>query len=83
MGKNFFFNFWGFLFKMHIFEVVTFFSRVMAARIYKIHVFDETFSVLTIRVSMATKLIRVVTCCRKLPPKNMHNTSMELSCEVT
>ena len=60
-----------------------FFSRVVAVRIYKIHVFDETFSLLTIRVSMATKLIKVVTCCRELPPKNLHNTSTEWSCEVT
>ena len=67
------------------FEVVTFFlawwlfnqlNFSMAARIYKIHVFDKAYFLLTNRMPMATKRFRVVTCCEELSPKNIHDTSM-------
>ena len=34
--------------------------------IYKIHVFDEAFFFLTMRMPMVTKLCRVVICCEEL-----------------
>ena len=50
----------------------------VALHIYKIHVFVEAFFLLTIRMSIATKLFRVVTC-EELSPINIHDTSMEWS----
>ena len=87
-GKNMFFNFWALLLKMCIFEVVTFFFRLVAGYpinsifqwqyvIYKIHVFDEAFFLLTIRMPMVTKLFRVVTCWEELLLMNMHDISKE------
>ena len=38
----------------------------VAVRIYKIHVFDEAFFFLTIRMRMVTKRFSVVTCCKEL-----------------
>ena len=83
-GKNMFFNFWALLLKMYIFEVVTFFSCLVVIQstqffsvstFYKIHVFDEPFFLLTIRMLMITKLFRVVTCCKQLSPMYMHGIS--------
>ena len=77
---------------MYIFEVVTFFLVQwssnqlifsVAVRIYKIHVFDEVFFLLTIRMPIATKFFRVVTCCEELSLINMHDTSIEWSHGVT
>ena len=74
-GKNMFFNILALLFKIYIFEVVTFFSFVVVIQstqflvvvyIYKISVFDEAFFHLIIRMPMITKLFRVVTCCKEL-----------------
>ena len=74
-GKNMFFNFWALL-KMYIFEVVTFFSCLVFIQStqfwFKIRVFDEAFFPLTIRMPMITEVLRVVTCCRELPPVHMH-----------
>ena len=50
---------------------------LVAVRIYKIHVFDEVFLPLAIRMVMITTLFRVVIHCEKLSPINMHDTSME------
>ena len=49
----------------------------MAVSMYKIHVFNEGFFLLTIRMPIATKLFRVVTSCEELSPINMHDTSVE------
>ena len=74
-GKKMFFNILALLFKIYIFEVVTFFSFVVVIQstqflvvvyIYKISVFDEAFFHLIIRMPMITKLFRVVTCCKEL-----------------
>ena len=74
-GKKMFFNILALLFKIYIFEVVTFFSFVLVIQstqflvvvyIYKISVFDEAFFHLIIRMPMITKLFRVVTCCKEL-----------------
>ena len=43
---------------MYIFEGLKFFS--VALKIYKIHVLGEAFLLLTIRMSMVTKLVRVI-----------------------
>ena len=60
-----FFNFWSLLLKVYIFEVARFFSCLVniqstqfsvVVHIYKICVFDEAFSLLTIRMPMITKL---------------------------
>ena len=92
MGKNNVFNFWEIVFKMYIFEIVTSFlaqwlsnqlNFSKAVPINKIHVFDEAFVLLTIRMPMATKLSRVVTCCDELSPTNMHDTLVEWSCGIT
>ena len=53
------------------------------ARIYKIHVFDEAFSLLIIRMPIVTKLVRMVTYREELPPINLHDTSIWWSCDVT
>ena len=55
---------------MYIFEVASFFfstsgypinSILSGSRcLYKIHVFDEAFFLLTIRMALVTKLVRVV-----------------------
>ena len=54
---------------MYIFEVVSFFFStsgyqstqfLVAVGVYKIHVFDEAFFLLTIRIALVTKLVRVV-----------------------
>ena len=61
--KNVFFNFWTLLLKMyHLCVCDIFFSSsgypinsiFSAVRIYKIHVFDEAFFLLTIRMPMVT-----------------------------
>ena len=74
-GKKMFFNILALLFKIYIFEVVTFFSFVVVIQstqflvvvyIYKISVFDEAFFHLIIRMPMITKFFRVVTCCKEL-----------------
>ena len=71
---------------MHIFDVVTFFSRLVviqsthfleAVLIYKIHIFDEAFFLLFIRMPMTTKIFRIATCREDLAPINIHETSME------
>ena len=71
----FFFSFGHFFFKMYIFEVVTFFSHLVVTNqlnfsvvvhIYKIHVFDEAFFLLIIRMPMATKLSRAIICWEQL-----------------
>ena len=66
-----FFNFWALLLKMYIFEVVTFFSRLAVVHIYNIHVFDEVFFPLTVRMPMVTNLFRVVIYCEEISPINM------------
>ena len=76
---------------MYISEVVTFFPSLAviqstqflaAVHVYEIHIFDEAFLLLTIRMPMATKPFRVVTCCEELSPIAMHGTSMEWFCGV-
>ena len=95
MGKimGFFFNFWLLLLKMCIFEDVKFFSCLAAG--YSINcifqgqyvfirfILMKRFFLLTIRMSMVTKVFRVATCCEELSPINMHDISTEWSCEVT
>ena len=54
----------------------------VAVHIYKIHVFDEPFFLLTIRIRMVTKLFWVVACCEELTPITMHDISKEWSCGV-
>ena len=88
--KNMFFNFWTLLIKMYIFAVVAFFSCLVLIQwtqffsgstylhIHKIHVFDEAFFLLFIRIPMTIKLFRVVSCCREL-----HSISTEWSCGIT
>ena len=92
VGENMFFNFWTPLLKMYIFEVVTFFSCLVVIQstqffsvstFYKIHVFDEPFFLLTIRMLMITKLFRVVTCCKQLSPMYMHGISTGWFCGAT
>ena len=39
---------------------------LVAVRIYKIHVFDEAFFLLTVRMAMIFKLFRLIKCCKKL-----------------
>ena len=48
----------------------------------KIHVFDESFFLLNIRMPIVSKLFRVVTHCEDLPPINMHDISTDRSCGV-
>ena len=55
----------------------------VTVRIYKVHVFDEVFFLLTIRMTMVTKLFRVVTCCDEFSPINSRGISTEWSCWVT
>ena len=50
--------------------------------IFKIHIFDESFLLVTIRMTMVTKLVKVVTYHKELAPINMHDTLMELCFEV-
>ena len=50
---------------------------------YKIHNFDGEFFLATIRISMVTKLVRVVTYHEELLPINLHDPSMTWFCEVT
>ena len=68
-GKNVFFNFWALLLKIyHLCVCDIFFSSSgypinsisSAVRIYKIHVFDEAFFLLTIRILMVTHKYAVV-----------------------
>ena len=54
-----------------------------AVHIYKIHVFDEAFFVLTIKMPIVTKLFGAVTCSKDLSPINMHDISTEWSCWLT
>ena len=77
---------------MYIFEVVIIFlaqwlsnqsNFSVAVHIYKIDVFEEAFFLLAIRMVMATKRFRVVTCCEEFSHINMHNTSTKQSCGVT
>ena len=49
----------------------------------RFHVSDEAFFLLTIKIPIATKFIRVVTCCKELSPITMHDISMEWFCGVT
>ena len=56
---------------------------LVEVHIYKIHVFDEVFFVLNVRMLIATKLFRVLICWELLSPINMHDTSMGWYCEVT
>ena len=88
----FFFNFWLLLLKLCIFEDVKFFSYLAAGSINSIFqgqyvfirfILMKRFFLLTIRMSMVTKLFRVATCCEELSPINMHDISTEWSCEVT
>ena len=90
--KNLFFNFWALLLKIYIFEVVTFFSPsgYPVNSIFqwqyvfnKIHVFDETFCLWTIRMRVVTKLFKMVTCYEELSHIHMHDISMEWSFEDT
>ena len=60
----------------HIFQNVYFgypvnsiVSSAQALRLYKIHVFDEGFFLLIIRMPMLTKLLRVLTYRKELPHK--------------
>ena len=83
-GKNAFFNFWAILLKMYSFEVVTFFfaswlsnqlNFSVMVHIYTIRIFDETFFLLILRMTMITKLFRMVTCCKELSPIYIYMTS--------
>ena len=55
------------------FEIVIFFSclvfmQLLTVPIYKIHVFDEAFFLLTIKMPMITKLFRVINAVRSYHP---------------
>ena len=52
-------------------------SSAQALRIYKIHVFDEAFFLLTIRMPPLTKLLKVLTYRKELPLVNLHDTSVD------
>ena len=87
-----FFLLWALLLKMYILEVVAFFlaqwlsnqlNVSVVAHIYKIHVTDEAFLLLTIGMPMITKHFRVVTCCKELSPIYLHDISTESSFGVT
>ena len=79
-GKNNVF----FLFLGTFFQVVYFWSSELHFSVaVHIHVFDERFFLLTIRIHMATKLFMVVTCCKELSAINMYDTSIKWSCWVT
>ena len=54
-----------------------------AVHIYKIHVFDEAFLLLTIKMPIVTKLFRAGTYSEDLSPINMHDISTEWSCWLT
>ena len=54
----------------------------MAVGIYKIHVFDEAFFLLTTKMLMVTKVFRVVTYYEELSPINTHDISTEWPCWV-
>ena len=71
-GKNMFFNCWVFLLNICISDVVKFFlvwwlswqlNFSVAVRTYEIHVFDEEFFLLIIRMPIFTKHFRVMTYC--------------------
>ena len=49
----------------------------------RFHVFNEANFLLTIKMPIVTKLIRVVTCCEELSLINMHDISTEWFCGVT
>ena len=55
----------------------------VVVHIYEIHVLDGVFFLLTIRMVTATKLFKVVTYHKELPPIILHDTSMGWSCEFT
>ena len=80
-----FFNFGALQNFSDIFEGVTFFlaswlsnqlSFSVAVHIYKILIFDEAFSLLTIAIPMIIKLFRVVTSFEELSPIDMHDISI-------
>ena len=86
-GKNnvFFFTFFGTFFQnAHIsgWDIFLLFGKclsnqlifLVAVHIYKIHIFDDVFFLLTVRIPMTTKPFRVVTFCEELSPINMHDT---------
>ena len=56
---------------------------LVAVRIYRIHVFDEAFFLLIIRMSITTKLLTVVTCYGELSLTKMYDIPREWSCGVT
>ena len=86
-GKICFFTFWALLFKMQIFEVVTFCSSSTGDPVNSIFqwqyafirfiFFYKAFFLLTVRMPMVTKLVRVVTCWEKLSTINLHETSTD------
>ena len=86
-GKNnvFFFTFFGTFFQnAHISgcDIFLLFGKclsnqlifLVAVHIYKIHIFDDVFFLLTVRIAMTTKPFRVVTFCEELSPINTHDT---------
>ena len=76
-----------FLIFRHFFRNVYFCSNELhfsvAVHMYKIHVFDEPFFLLSIRIHMTTKPFMVVKCYKELSPINMYDTSIKWSCGVT
>lgn len=48
----------------------------MLVGVYEIQVFDEAFFPFNIRMTMVTKLVRMVTYSKELPPINLHGPSM-------
>ena len=75
--NNMFFNFRAFFSKCTFLRLSSCLSNQQdfsrEVLIYKIHIFDETFSLLTIRMSLVNKLVTVVTYREELPSINLIN----------
>ena len=58
-------------------------SSILQWQYIQRNIFPEAFSLLTIRMPLVTKLEKVVTYRKELPPINLHGTSLEWSFKVT
>ena len=83
--RKVFFNFWALFFKKNIHfwgcDIFSYPVVIQSTQSFsgQIHVFNEAFFLLTVRMPMATKLFRVVACWKELSSINMHDISMEWS----
>ena len=81
--RKVFFNFWALFLKKNIHfwgcDIFSYPVVIQSTQSFsgQIHVFNEAFFLLTVRMPMATNLFRVVACWKELSSINMHDISME------